>query len=245
MKRTFLSFFLIICSAVPLQGAYNQRLYTLMHAAAAHGPLQAPQMRYFVIAARSALSCPCPHAVHIPTKHFTLRSLRPDDASNLYECTSDPKVAQYTGMFKHHKNKSETEDYVDQQLADSNKGKIIPLVPVNTETGRAMGYARYLNIDHVNKHAELGLALAHSYWNRGLGTQIIKALINHGFENLDLIRLQATCDPKNGASKRMLEKCGMRQEGVLEGYNVVNGVAHNRCMYAIVKKAGYGWWPGL
>jgi len=62
--------------------------------------------------------------------------------------------------------------------------------------------------------AEMGWFLHHDYWKQGYGTEIGKALLKFGFEELKLQRIQARCDADNIGSFRVMEKIGMRCEGL-------------------------------
>ena len=59
------------------------------------------------------------------------------------------------------------------------------------------------------KEIEAGYVLRKDYWGRGLGTELLKGLLNHGFSNLSLSQIVAVCNPENLASARIMEKCGM------------------------------------
>jgi RimJ/RimL family protein N-acetyltransferase len=59
---------------------------------------------------------------------------------------------------------------------------------------------------------EIGYFLHPDWWGQGFGTEISTALLRFGFQKLHLHRLLATCDPRNTASKRVLEKIGMVYE---------------------------------
>lgn len=59
---------------------------------------------------------------------------------------------------------------------------------------------------------EIAYLLAPAYWGRGLGTEIARALVAHGFEKLRLPRLIALIDSGNHASVRVAEGAGLRFE---------------------------------
>ncbi|MEX2582341.1 MAG: GNAT family N-acetyltransferase [Gemmatimonadota bacterium] len=63
--------------------------------------------------------------------------------------------------------------------------------------------------------ADLGFELDARYWGRGYATEAAAAMLEFGFEQLDLHRLVAHCIADNTASARVLERIGMRQEGRL------------------------------
>jgi [ribosomal protein S5]-alanine N-acetyltransferase len=53
------------------------------------------------------------------------------------------------------------------------------------------------------------------YWGKGIATEAGQLLLKFGFEDLQLHRLFATCDPRNKASEKVLKKLDMTLEGVL------------------------------
>ena len=60
---------------------------------------------------------------------------------------------------------------------------------------------------------ELGYRLARRHWGQGYATEMGRALLDHGFEQLGLVEVSATVLRDNGASIRVLEKVGMRHLG--------------------------------
>ena len=63
--------------------------------------------------------------------------------------------------------------------------------------------------------AEIGYTVHPEYWRRGYGTQIAGLAIEFAFTDLRMHRVEATCDPRNIWSTRILENVGMTHEGTL------------------------------
>lgn len=55
---------------------------------------------------------------------------------------------------------------------------------------------------------EIKYALARSWWGQGVATEIAEATVAWGHEGFEMERVIATVNPGNGASLRVLEKCG-------------------------------------
>lgn len=66
--------------------------------------------------------------------------------------------------------------------------------------------------------AEIGYWLAEDYWGQGIMTAVVEAVCQHGWNELDLVRIHAHVMPDNAASARVLEKCGFQHEGRLRSY---------------------------
>lgn len=60
------------------------------------------------------------------------------------------------------------------------------------------------------------------------------AVVRHGFDELALRRIQATCHPDNRASVRVLEKIGMCYEGTLRSHMLVKGEWRDSKLYSII-----------
>ena len=65
--------------------------------------------------------------------------------------------------------------------------------------------------------AEIGMFIRQSEAGRGLGTRVLRALLDWGFADWPWLRLAWRCDLNNAASVRVAEKAGFRLEGVLRG----------------------------
>lgn len=63
------------------------------------------------------------------------------------------------------------------------------------------------------RQGEIAYIVHPGVWGRGVGTAIGRQLLAHGFGDLGLHRIYATCDPRNRASARVLGKLGMTYEG--------------------------------
>jgi RimJ/RimL family protein N-acetyltransferase len=59
---------------------------------------------------------------------------------------------------------------------------------------------------------EVAYTIARRYWGQGFATEAAQAILNYGFQNLDLTRLICLPDPENVASQKVAEKIGMTFE---------------------------------
>ncbi len=55
----------------------------------------------------------------------------------------------------------------------------------------------------------IGYAFEESRWRRGFGYEACRAILNYGFETLQLTRIVAVVWPDNTASISLIEKCGL------------------------------------
>ena len=95
------------------------------------------------------------------------------------------------------------------------------------------GVTRY-NPDY--RSASLGYRLDEPAWGHGYATEAAGALLQWAFDTLDLNRVQAETDTRNGASARVLEKLGFVREGTLREDCVVNGDVSDSWVYGLLRR---------
>ena len=84
--------------------------------------------------------------------------------------------------------------------------------------------------------ASLGYWLGEEFANNVFKTEALKSIIHYANKTLKITRLEAATLPTNNASKRVLEKCDFKYEGVGQSYLQINGRWRNHVMYANVSK---------
>jgi RimJ/RimL family protein N-acetyltransferase len=82
--------------------------------------------------------------------------------------------------------------------------------------GNLVGVISLQKIDKVNKNAQISYWIGKTYWNLGIATESINLLIHYAFCVLRLHKVYANVLDNNRASIRVLEKNGLKKEGVLK-----------------------------
>lgn len=75
-----------------------------------------------------------------------------------------------------------------------------------------------LTVDPGHNKAEMGYWVGEPFWNKGIATEAVKALLRFGFETLALNKIYATHFLRNPASARVMLNNGMIKEGDLAGH---------------------------
>ena len=90
----------------------------------------------------------------------------------------------------------------------------------------------------VAQTASLGYWAGEMYAGQGYITAAVRAVVRYAFEDLDLHRVEAACQPDNVASRRVLEKAGFTQEGVAKAYLKINGAWRDHLLFGVVNPTG-------
>ena len=147
------------------------------------------------------------------SSNVLLREMVEKDWLDVHKYASNEEVCKYQPWGPN--SEEESKNFVSEVLADAKRGERTRFVfsIVEKETGKMIGAGEFNIRDSRNKTGEIGYIVNPNYWGRGIATEVAKLLINFGFEKCNLHRIFATCDPRNIASSKVLEKIGMIQEG--------------------------------
>ena len=90
---------------------------------------------------------------------------------------------------------------------------------VDRATGDLVGHC---GLQHLpdDGDVEVLYLLERAQWGRGLATEAARAALEHGFTRVGLERIVAVTRPENVASRRVMEKLGMRYEGEVDAYGL-------------------------
>lgn len=150
----------------------------------------------------------------ITTQRMLIRKLGIGDAEDIYAVSRNPAVSRFV-LWDTHRSLMDSRAMIRGVLRSYRMDEPAPLAMVYRETNRVVGTIGFIWIDREHNSAEIGYSLAQEMWNRGLTTEALRAMIAFGFEKLHLNRIEAQFDVRNVASGRVMEKAGMRKEGVL------------------------------
>lgn len=170
----------------------------------------------------------------LQTERFRLRQVRMEDAENLFAIYSDPVVMQYFG------NEVKTElqeayDMIERRLTFYAEGRMIRWVITEQEQDQAIGTIGFHALSKQNRSAEIGYDLKREMWGRGITSEVIAAVLEYGFTQMNLHRIAGQISPENTASKRVLEKVGFQYEGTMRQDIFFQGKFHDTSIYSLLR----------
>ena len=175
------------------------------------------------------------HLPTLETPQLLLRKVVMADVPDLFAYGRDPQVAQHVLWDAYH-SEADARMYVRflqrQYRADDPSSWGIVLKAER----RMIGTVGFMWWNHDHNSAEVGYSLARAYWNRGLMTEALGAVLRFGFEEMGLHRIEAQHEHGNPASGRVMEKAGMRREGTLYGRLYNKGRYVDVELYAILRE---------
>ncbi len=148
----------------------------------------------------------------LTTERLVLRPFAPGDAAALERWCSDRRLAEMTLALPHPYDRSAAESFIGRRAEEFEHGHGLTLAVTERGDDVVVG-AIGLQIDEAHQHGELGYWIAVPYWGKGYAAEACRAMLAWGFGQRALHRVFAQVFPRNHASRRVLEKLGMRHEG--------------------------------
>ncbi|MBH9965237.1 GNAT family N-acetyltransferase [Bacillus enclensis] len=171
----------------------------------------------------------------LQTERLVFRELVESDWRMVHDYVSLEVVCRYQPWGPN--TVEETKTYVSEVLADNKKNPRTRFMfaVVGKDDDRLIGAVELKICDSYHKCGEIGYIFHPDYWGIGIATEAAEQVLNIGFEHFHLHRIQATCDPNNIASSKVLEKIGMRKEGILRENLLIKSGWRDSAVYSVLE----------
>jgi RimJ/RimL family protein N-acetyltransferase len=172
----------------------------------------------------------------IRTKRLLLREFREGDWKDIQRYAPDPKVVEFLPWGPN--TLEQTREFMTKTVAEQ---RAVPrdtfnLAIVLRKSGRVIGGVRIGIRSVKHRRGDIGYVLARDCWGKGYATEAARAIVAFGFTDLNLHRIYATCDVRNKASARVLEKAGMRREGRMRESAFLRGRWRDSLIYGVLEQ---------
>lgn len=168
------------------------------------------------------------------TARLLLRPLGEADVAALYAIHADPVAMRYWSApvwQDDTRGRLMVQRDQDPALTDH-----LRLGIEHAASGALLGTCTFFDLNPQCRRAELGYMLASHAWGQGYMHEALTAFIGHGFERLDLNRLEADTDPRNRRSMQLLERLGFVQEGHFRERWIVDGEVSDAAMFGLLRR---------
>jgi RimJ/RimL family protein N-acetyltransferase len=168
------------------------------------------------------------------SERLKLRDFREDDVDAVHSWASDPEVVRFMSWGPN--TRELTREFLQRKFAErtGDPRRTWDLAVVRRDTGQVVGSVG-LRLDEQRQQAALGYCYHQDAWGHGFATEAAGEMLRFGFEELGLHRIHASADTRNGASIRVLDKLGMRQEGRLREHVMMRGEWRDSYLYAVLR----------
>ena len=154
----------------------------------------------------------------IETERLKIRRITIDDLPWVIEMRTQPEVNKYLGGTRMQNPAAITKRvnfYIDCHEKFGFGSSVMHL----KDTDEIVGLSGLQPLEETGE-IEVGYSMYPKFWRQGFGYECALAWLKYGFETAGLERIVACADKENTGSWRIMEKCGMKYEGIQEHYGM-------------------------
>lgn len=169
------------------------------------------------------------------TKRLLLRMFRPEDAARTAALAGTRAVTEMTMRIPFPYTESMAAEWIarHEELRRKNRALLYAITLLGEDD--LIGSIG-LKLDLENRRGEMGYWLGRRYWGNGYASEAAESMLDYAFTVLDLHKVTAHRLARNEASGRILEKVGMRREGLLRDHVRKGERYEDVVQYAILKE---------
>jgi ribosomal-protein-alanine N-acetyltransferase len=172
--------------------------------------------------------------LHLKGKRLRLRPIEENDLEFLFRWYNDSEaLGEYEDFHP-------VDWFAFEKREKERSGKPDPstvfMIERNKDRGR-IGVVIYYSAHWYQQDLEIGYDITEpKERGKGYATEATGLLIDYLFLNKEVERIQASCDTRNMASQRVLEKCGFKKEGLMRKVRFALGGYRDNYLYSILRE---------
>lgn len=172
----------------------------------------------------------------IETERLILRRFCMGDAQAMYDrWASDPEVTRFL-TWPPHADAGVTKQLLTLWTSEYEKEDHYQwAITVKAQDDLPVGSMAVVFHDDRCRKAEVGYCIGRAWWRQGITSEALAAVIGFLFDEVGMERVEARHDVNNPNSGAVMEKCGMRKEGVLRRADCNNQGIVDACIHAVLK----------
>lgn len=176
----------------------------------------------------------------IETERLILRRFKPSDAEYMFKnWATDSEVNKFLS-WNSHKDLNETKRIVDSWVNNYVNNNCYNWAIELKNIGEIIGQISLVGLNEKYCSCEVGYNVGRLVWGKGIMTESLKAVIRYLFCETGMNRIEAKYNTLNQASGRVMQKSGMKHEGILRQAQVdKNGHFYDLAVYSILKSEYY------
>ena len=148
----------------------------------------------------------------IETDRLVLRNWREEDRQAFFDMNSDPEVMRF---FERTRSRTEADALLDRFAEEIDRDGYGFWAVELRSAGQVIGFTGLRDIEFdvpFTPSLEIGWRLLTAHWGNGYASEAASACLAYGFEQMGLAEIVSFAVTQNWASRRVMERIGMRRE---------------------------------
>ena len=167
----------------------------------------------------------------LKSERLLLRQILEDDAGKIFEGLSHPEVIKYYGVNFQTLEQTLEQMKWYQNIEEQNTG--IWWAVCSEDNQEFYGAGGFNNYSSNHQKAEIGFWLLPKFWGNGLLQEAMPLIINYGFSEMKLNRIEGFVETGNFNCKKAISKLKFIYEGTMKDCEVKNGKFISLEIYAL------------
>ena len=168
----------------------------------------------------------------LETPNLHLRQLTEDDAADLLAVFADEEVTRFYDLYSY-ESLDEALELIDFFSESFEVERSIRWGIARKTDNRIVGTCGYVWLRRFR--GEIGYELHRTFWRQGIMKEALAAIVQFGFQQLGLNRIEALVMMDNEASISLLRSLGFQHEGILREHDYFKGQFHDMHCFALLK----------
>lgn len=171
----------------------------------------------------------------LTTERLRLRPFEEGDLDAVYAMESRPEVVRY--LYWEPRTRDEARAALDRRVRMTSlddDAAALRLAVLRRDSGELIGDFSLSLRSRQDRQGEIGFMFHPDHQGHGYAAEAGRAVLALGFETFGLHRIFGSCDARNTASARLMERLGMRLEGTLRETEFVKGSWCDELVYAML-----------
>ena len=171
----------------------------------------------------------------IETHRLILRQYRIGDAEDMFKnWASDSEVTRFL-TWPTHSDVAVSRMVLDSWIHRYSDGGFFNWAIEWKENGSVIGNIAVVKLDEDTEAADIGYCLSRAFWGKGIMPEALRAVIDYLFDTVGVNRITAYHDVNNPKSGRVMQKAGMKKEGILRSSGRNNQGICDVALYALLR----------
>lgn len=171
--------------------------------------------------------------IELQTERLLLKSITPAIIHELFTTKTKEEIMAYFGIdevgFQHYKD-------IHEKGVETHRLSIFVFLLMDKETNVPIGECGFHTWNATHRRAEVFYVMRNeAFKQKGLMSEALKEVLNYGFTELELHRIQALIAAENQPSLKLLQRYGFSFEGTMREDYVVDGKNEDSECYSLLK----------
>jgi len=175
----------------------------------------------------------------LETERLILRRLTINDIESVYNnWANDDDVTRYLS-WPTHRDTNITKNVLENWIQNYSEDDFYQWGIVLKDINEPIGTISVVDKNDDIKMVVIGYCIGKQWWNKGITSEALNAVIKFFFDEVGVNRIEARHDPNNQNSGKVMIKCGMKYEGRLRQAHRNNTGICDHIVYGILAEDYY------